>query len=106
MVSNFAKNRENFKQELCLNIIIIFSLLSVVLSLRDAPQKYFEKQKWEAQAVVREARPPGSPVATALNTSLLLNVKRQMPNLLGKKPMLRKNRTQSLMQTLCIQKEK
>ena len=40
--------------------------------------------------------PPGPPIATALNTSRLLNVKRQMPNLLGRKPMLRKNLARSL----------
>ena len=39
--------------------------------------------------------PPGPPVATALNTRLLLNVKRQMSNFLGKKPKLRKNRARS-----------
>ena len=31
--SNFAKNQENFKRELCLNVIVfLFPLLSVVLS--------------------------------------------------------------------------
>ena len=60
-----------------------------------------------AQAVIRGGMPPWPlPVATALNTSILLNIKRHLPNLLGKKTMLRKNCAQSLMQTPCIQKEK
>ena len=68
MASNFENNRENFKRELCLKIIIPFfiSLLSVVL-LRDAPKPILGKPKGEAQAVVGGGTSPlGPTVATAL----------------------------------------
>ena len=56
VASNFAKNRENTKGELCLYVFIPFSSI-------------LSKPKWGeggAQATVREAQPPGPPVATAL----------------------------------------
>ena len=34
----FAKIQENFKGELCLNVIIPFTISVVVLQLRDIPQ--------------------------------------------------------------------
>ena len=44
VASFFAKNQENVKQELCLNLRFdhdqfLFALLSVVLSLGDVPKK-------------------------------------------------------------------
>ena len=38
--------------------IIPFSIIAVVLSLRDASKNILSKSKWGAQAVVRGARPP------------------------------------------------
>ena len=35
VTSNFAKNQENFKGELCLNVIIPFTIIVAVLQLRD-----------------------------------------------------------------------
>ena len=42
VASNFAKNGENFKRGLCLNVITVFlfALLPVVLSLCDVPKMY------------------------------------------------------------------
>ena len=51
VASNFAKNRENTKAELCLYVFIPFSSI-------------LSKPKWgegAAQATVRGARPPGPP---------------------------------------------
>ena len=80
-------------------LLFLSSLLSVVLSLRDVPKSILRNRKGGHG-------PPRPPVVTALNTRLLLNVKRQMPNLLRKKPMFRKNRARSFTQILGIQKEK
>ena len=56
---NFAKNGENIKGELSLTVIIPFSILSVVLPLRDAKKKsILSKPKWGAQAVVRGCTAP------------------------------------------------
>ena len=41
VASNFAKNRENVKGELCFNAINPFSIISIVLSLRDVPKTVF-----------------------------------------------------------------
>ena len=35
---NFAKNKENFKGGLCLNVITPFTIIVVVLQLRDVPK--------------------------------------------------------------------
>ena len=41
VASNFGKNGENVKRELCLNVIIILPSLFVALSLRDIPKTVF-----------------------------------------------------------------
>ena len=65
------------------------------------------KRKWGGTSSRYGSTAPSSlPAATALNTSLPLNVKGHMPNLLGRNSMLRKNCALSLTQTQCIQKEK
>ena len=38
VASNFAKNQENFEGELCLNVITPFTIILVVLQLRDVPK--------------------------------------------------------------------
>ena len=38
VASNFAKNQENFKGGLCLNVITPFTIIVVVLQLRDVPK--------------------------------------------------------------------
>ena len=38
IASNFAKNQENFKGGLCLNVITPFTIIAVVLQLRDVPK--------------------------------------------------------------------
>ena len=38
VASNFAKNQENFKAELCLNVITPFAIIVAVLQLRDVPK--------------------------------------------------------------------
>ena len=38
VASNFAKNQEYFKGELCLNVIIPFTIIVVALQLRDVPK--------------------------------------------------------------------
>ena len=38
VASNFAKNHENFKGGLCLNVITPFTIIVVVLQLRDIPK--------------------------------------------------------------------
>ena len=65
----FAKNQENFKGELCLNVITPFTIIVVVLPLRDVNSN-LNKPKWGtgAQAVVRGHGSPWPPVATALPT--------------------------------------
>ena len=54
VASNFAKNRENFKEELCMNVILLllFPLLCIVLSLRDVPETYSEQTEMGEQAVI------------------------------------------------------
>ena len=37
VASNFAKNQENFKGELWLNVITPFTIIVVVVQLRDVP---------------------------------------------------------------------
>ena len=63
MASNFANNRENFKRESCLKIIITFSIIACCLVVtrctKKAP-KSLNEPKWGAQAVVREERRPWS----------------------------------------------
>ena len=68
VASNFAKNQENFKGGLCLNVITPFTIIVVVLLLRDVPKTIiWVNQNWVAQVVVRGGTaPPGPPVATAL----------------------------------------
>ena len=61
MYNSWWANRKNFKQELSLNIIILFPILSVVSLLRDAPKSIRSKPKWGAQAVVKEGTPPWPP---------------------------------------------
>ena len=59
IASNFAKNQENFKQ--CLNVIILFPLLSVALWLRDVSKRIMSKPKWgEQSAVIKRALAPRS----------------------------------------------
>ena len=75
VASNFAKNGENFKRGLCLNVITVFlfAILPVVLSLCDVPKMYsvLTEMGGGAQAVVRgEHGPPGPPVATALSVNV------------------------------------
>ena len=38
VTSNFAKIQENFKGELCLNAVAPFTIIVVVLQLRDVPK--------------------------------------------------------------------
>ena len=38
IASNFAKNPKNFKEELWLNVITPFTIIVVVLQLRDVPK--------------------------------------------------------------------
>ena len=38
VASNFAENQENFKGGLCLNVITPFTIIVVVLQLRDVPK--------------------------------------------------------------------
>ena len=68
IASNFAKNCENVKGELCLNVIIPFSIIVCCLVVaRWSKNGILSEPKWEAQAAVREGTtPPGPLVATAL----------------------------------------
>ena len=38
VANNFAKNRENYNGELCLNVITPFIIIAVVLQSRDVPK--------------------------------------------------------------------
>ena len=79
MASNFANNRENFKQESCLRIIIPFSIIACCLVVTWCFKKAFWMNRNRgALAVVRGGRrsrslrsdgTPGPTVATALATS-------------------------------------
>ena len=62
VASNFAKNQENFKGELCLNVITPFTISAVVLQLRDVPKRVIRvKQNGKVLAVVRGATAPLAP---------------------------------------------
>ena len=63
VASNFAKNRKNFKRELFSNANYYFFFHYCLLSCSYAmlQKNNLSKPKWEAQAVIRGARPPGPP---------------------------------------------
>ena len=59
---NFAKNQENFKGELCLNVITPFAIIVVVLQLRDVPKalSWVNQNGGHKQSLGGHA-PPGPP---------------------------------------------
>ena len=69
VVSNFAKNQENVKGELCLNVIILFSIIACCLVIKWCSENnILSKPKWRAQATVKKGRgtrPSWPLVATA-----------------------------------------
>ena len=59
VASNFAKNGENFKRELCLNVIIPFSTIACCLIVLWCSKNVFcVNRNREAQAVAREGTAP------------------------------------------------
>ena len=60
VANNFAKNRENYKGELCLNVITPFIIIVVVLQSRDVPKTVIRVTQNGG------AHLPSPPVATAL----------------------------------------
>ena len=59
MASNFANNRENFKRESCLKLIIPFFIIACCLVVTRCSEKAFwMNQNGGAQAVVRRGRRP------------------------------------------------
>ena len=73
VASNFAKNRENVKEE-CLDVIIFFPSLSVVLSLRDVQKTVFwVNQNEGAQAVVKGGTAPVPPFNDSTGTKIVRN---------------------------------
>ena len=58
VASNFTKNRKHIKEELCLNVIISFPLLSVVLLLRDVTKAVFLANQKEGTSGPYGGTPP------------------------------------------------
>ena len=75
MASNFAKNWENFKRELCLNVIIPFPIIACCFVVTWCSKNVFlvNRNGRGAQAIVWRARPPPSYGTAASSSSSSTN---------------------------------